>query len=154
MRLKSLVEKTAGFDAPLPPRKPPPLFVPPWDKDKLYVNGSELTQESWERLIPDLEVLDNIFSPGVQARVRPLSVAELGVIRKGLPRAFFRSFPVPFFEEPRLAFWDGRRFVTTDYPHGDAVFLTTGAYPQWLANAESRAAAFEAAFLFSVNLTP
>lgn len=133
-RIRSVVKSSAEFDVPAPPRPPPPQFVPPFGRDRIYSPRGI----AWETLVPDLNVLDGIFPKELQSNIRFLTCLEFQVLRqRSLSHA--RKYPLPCEVFSNTAFVDRGRFYRMEDGFGEGItYVTVAAYPTWMNDAAQR----------------
>jgi hypothetical protein len=150
-RINAILEATQDFDAPTPPKPPPPVFTPPFEQDQL----NNPTGTTWENMIPDLANLEDMFVASADlTKVRLVTRLEILMARRqtSMHRRKW-ALPVSSGMWP-VARFDGRsRFSAVRYPDSfDYSFVTTAPYPDWMADETQREKALAALIMQEAGL--
>lgn len=143
-RMRKLFEDTAEFDAPRPPRPAPPLFIPPYARDRAFVKslsyGHTLT---WDQFLSDLEVIEPTFPNADLTKVRLVTELEIRLCRTATS-AFRRRYPIPCVAPGVTARCTALNRFTVAIPDArDSNYITVAPYPTWLVDDNTRRKAFE-----------
>lgn len=140
VRLNTIVKNTEAFDAPAPPKPPPPQVPYSFERDRPH-NPFSFT---WLELVPDLAVLDGHLHRGSDTSgLRLVSRMEVHLTRRTM-RHITANYPIPVMENthPVIRVDSRRRFGGVSYPDStDYAYITTAPYPEWLADETRRNAA-------------
>lgn len=152
-RMRKLFEDTAEFDAPRPPRPAPPLFIPPYARDRAFVKpigcGPVLP---WEQFLADIEVLEPTFRNADLTKVRLVTELEIQLCRR-VSGLFRRRHPIPCIAPGATARCTRLNQFALASPDGlDVNYVTTAPYPAWLTDDSLRRAAFEELTLEQMGL--
>lgn len=143
-RMRKLFEDTAEFDAPRPPRPAPPLFIPPYARDRAFVKpiGYDPTL-MWDQFLSDLEIIEPTF-PGVDlTKVRLVTELEIRFCYNATS-AFRRRYPIPCAATGVTARCTALNRFSVSIPDArDVNYITVAPYPTWLVDDDTRRKAFE-----------
>lgn len=138
-RLRKIVATTAELDTPKPPTpthaEPPLLFA----RDRIHNPHGQ----AWSAVLPNLDVLEGVFSESLWPKVRFVTHLEHTICRT-FNSILRRRYPLPCEGRGMLAMIDTRlRIQVAERPtHTDYAYLTVADYPDWLTDETKRGQAF------------